>query len=156
MKEAHALWQEFLDYAQQDASLALPEVFHFCDTEADADALADLVLSGDKRATASLVWDYQDAGDPLPLVAERSIVTRWNGDAVCVIENTRVDILPYIEIDAEFARVEGEGDKSLAYWRAAHWSYFSNRCAQMGRTSTEDMAVVCQRFKVIFPLALAD
>ena len=43
-----------------------------------------------------------------------------------------------------------EGDGSLAYWRAAHWDYFSRRCAAIGRTPSDDMPVILERFALIF------
>lgn len=38
-------------------------------------------------------------------------------EAVCIIENTAVSVLPYDEVTQEMAAMEGEGDRSLAYWR---------------------------------------
>ena len=34
---------------------------------------------------------------------------------------TRVDVKPFRAIDSDDACDEGEGDRSLAYWRAAHY-----------------------------------
>ncbi len=32
----------------------------------------------------------------------------------------------------EFAASEGEGDKSLEWWRNAHWKFFSRECEDLG------------------------
>jgi uncharacterized protein YhfF len=42
-------------------------------------------------------------------------------------------------------------DRSLAYWRNAHWHYFSGRCRALGKALSMDMPVICERFKVVFP-----
>lgn len=36
--------------------------------------------------------------------------------------------------------------------RAAHWQCFSRRCAALGRTPAEDMAVILKRLKLIYPV----
>jgi uncharacterized protein YhfF len=53
-------------------------------------------------------------------------------------------------VDAEFAAAEGEGDRSLAFWREAHWSYFGRVCEKLGRERSRRMPVVCERFRVVF------
>ncbi|TFH31677.1 MAG: ASCH domain-containing protein, partial [Anaerolineales bacterium] len=55
------------------------------------------------------------------------------------------------EVDEEQAYLEGEGDRSLAYWRDVHWNFFSRECAQIGREPSEHMPVLCERFKLVFP-----
>ncbi len=54
------------------------------------------------------------------------------------------------EVDASFARDEGEGDLSLAYWRAAHERYFTRALPRIGRSFAPDMPLVCERFRVIY------
>jgi uncharacterized protein YhfF len=62
----------------------------------------------------------------------------------CVIETTEVTYRRFNEVDASFARDEGEGDRSLAYWRDAHRAYFG----RLGRSS-EDMKLTCERFRLV-------
>ncbi|HVG79780.1 MAG TPA: ASCH domain-containing protein [Patescibacteria group bacterium] len=137
--------------AGADATSRFYEAFHFDDHEASANELADLVLRGDKRATAGLVWTFEAKGRPIPKPRDLSVVTRWDGRPVCVIETTRVDIHPYDEVDATFAAAEGEGDGSLRFWREAHWRFFSRECQRIGRTPEMKMPVVCERFEVVYP-----
>jgi len=136
--------------AGPDATDRLYEVFHFDDNEPSANELADLVLRGTKRATAGLVWMFEARRRPIPKAGDLSVVTRWDGQPVCVIETTRVEIRPYDEVDADFAASEGEGDGSLAYWREAHWRFFSRECQRIGRTLDVKMPVVCERFEVVY------
>jgi uncharacterized protein YhfF len=53
------------------------------------------------------------------------------------------------EVGADFAAAEGEGNRSLAFWVDAHRSYFSRECEAAGRRFSEDMLVVCERFRVV-------
>jgi uncharacterized protein YhfF len=61
-------------------------------------------------------------------------------------------VVPFREVTATHAYAEGEGDRSLAYWRQAHWEFFSRTCAALGRAPDETMPVVCEEFRVVFPL----
>ena len=144
-------WELFVATAGAEAVSRLYEVFHFDDHEESANELADLVLSGDKCATAGLVWVFEAKQRPIPKPRDLSVVTRWDGRPVCVIETTRVEIHPYDEVDDAFAAAEGEGDGSLRYWREAHWRFFSRECQRIGRTPDMKMPVVCERFDVVHP-----
>ena len=125
--------------------------WHFCDNQPDADALVELVLRGIKRATCGMLWAYEAEGEALPQVGDLSVVTDWQGSPRCVIRLTEVEVKPYNAVSADFAAAEGEGDRSLAYWRQAHWQAFSRECAEISQTPSEDMPLVCQRFEVVYP-----
>lgn len=129
-----------------------PPADHFCNNEPCANELGDLVRQGIKTATCGLLWSYEAEGEPLPQPGDLSIVTDWEGRPLSLIEITEVSIRPYNQVDAQFAYDEGEGDRSLAYWRQAHWDFFSRECAQIGREPAEDMPLVCERFRLLYPL----
>ena len=146
-----ALWTAYLTATDQDLARPLPPVWSFSDNPADADELADLVMRGIKRATASSVWELEAAGEPIPRVGDLDLIVDARGRAHCIIETTRVDIVPFDEVTAEFAAVEGEGDGSLAYWRRVHEAYYARVLAGTRFTPEPDMPIVCQRFRVVFP-----
>jgi uncharacterized protein YhfF len=127
------------------------EAFSFGDSEELANRLAKLVLAGTKRATAATVWSFEAAGKRLPQPGDLSVVTRWDGTPLCVIETSQVDVVPFDEVSDEFAAVEGEGDGSLAYWRRAHAACFSREGARCGREFSESMLISCERFEVVYP-----
>jgi len=59
-------------------------------------------------------------------------------------------VLPFDEITDTFAFKEGEGDKSLAYWRAVHKDFFSRCLKEAGLAFNEKMKVVCEEFEVVY------
>jgi len=124
--------------------------WHFCDNESDANELAALVLSGRKRATAGDLWTYEAESEPLPRIGDLSVITDWDGVAVCVIRTTSVEVAPFEAVTAEFAATEGEGDRSLGYWREAHQAAFGRCLPAIGRSFEPDMPVVCECFEVVF------
>lgn len=149
-------WSRFLQATGRAADTACFQAFAFGDSEAMAEELGALVLEGIKRATAASLWAHEAEGQPLPQPGDLSIVTRWSGEPLCVIETRSVVVMPFLQVDADFAATEGEGDGSLAFWREAHCAFFTRECQQMGRTFTEDMPVVCERFERVYPLSLRD
>lgn len=126
------------------------EAWYFCNNEKDANELGDLVLKGIKTATASLHWVYEAENEKVPEPGDFSVITDWDGNPLCVIETTEVRILPFNEVDPAFAHDEGEGDRSLGFWREVHWRFFSMEAADIGREPEETMPVVCERFRVIY------
>jgi uncharacterized protein YhfF len=145
-----AFWNAFCAEVGEDCSARFFEAFHFDDNEPTANELADLVLAGVKRATAGLVWSFESSGGAPPKPGALSVVTYWDGRPVCVIETLEVEVLPFEQVSAEFAAIEGEGDGSLAYWRRVHWAYFGRECARVGREPSLSMPVACERFNVIY------
>jgi uncharacterized protein YhfF len=107
-----------------------------------ADELLALVLSGAKRATCDSLAARQ--ADIMPTVGEVSVILDGAGRPACAIETTDVEVMRFGEVSAAFAAEEGEGDLSLDYWRAAHRGFF-----QRQGTYSEDMQVVCERFKLL-------
>jgi len=147
---ARAFWAGFESIAGSDASARFYESFHFGDGESLANELAALVVAGTKRATASLLWSYEAQAKPMPRPGHLSIVERWSGEPVCVIETAVVEVLPFDQVGHEFAAAEGEGDGSLEHWRAGHWAYFGRECVRVGKKPSAAMPVVCESFKVVY------
>ena len=116
----------------------------------DSDRLARLVLNGEKTATASAYPLYEMENENLPKAGEYSIVLDAADNAVCIIRTTAVSIIPFIDVTPEHACKEGEGDKSLAFWRDAHRKFFSDCLKEVGMEFTEDMQVVCEEFEVVY------
>jgi len=132
--------------AEDSRQKAKADSYYFCADEESANHLASLVIQGVKRATAGLLWSYEADNDPLPEVGQLSVITNWDGEPQCIVEVTEVEITPFNEVTAEFAFIEGEGDKSLEYWRRVHWEFFSLECKDIGKQPSEEMEVVLEKF----------
>jgi uncharacterized protein YhfF len=127
------------------------DVFAFDDTSALADELLALVLAGPKRATAALVIDFERAGDPLPEPGSNAVVLNGRGQPGCTIKATEVTVQSFDEVDARFAWVEGEDDRTLASWRAGHRRYFTRQCLGWGIAFDECLPLVLERFELVWP-----
>ena len=123
----------------------------FGDNPELADELGTLVMQGIKTATASLEQEYEPASnEPLPREGDLSVILDGTSRPLCIIETTGIRILPFGQVDPQFAYDEGEGDRSLAFWRAEHTKYFGRVCQQIGCTLNDDLPVVCERFQVVY------
>jgi len=150
---AVGLWRSFLASGSAQAEGAAEagySAWQFGHGVEQGDRLLDCVLRGPKRATAGALWTYEAEGERVPAPGDYSVILDGRGAARCVIRTTRVDIVPFKEVDAAFAFEEGEGDRSLAYWREAHWEYFVRELSDLGREAAPDMPVVCERFEVVY------
>ena len=114
------------------------------------DELARLTAEGIKTATASAYPLYELENEPLPRVGEYSVILRSDGSAACVVRTTGVYVVSYKDVSAEQAWREGEGDRSLVYWRRVHEKFFRTEMKSAGLEFTEDMGVVCEEFEVVF------
>lgn len=154
-REIKTFWNAFLQSLPEEHTFPaeMPEAWGFGDNPEMAEELGRLVLNGIKTATCSAVWEYEAENEPIPEVGDLSIVTDGQDQPLCIIETVEVSIKPYNEVDAQFASDEGEGDRSLAYWREAHYNFFSRTLPDIGRQFSETMPLVCERFRVIYPEA---
>lgn len=150
---AEQLWNQYLDTLQSEQASALTyTAWHFDDNEKAADALVKLVLSGEKKGTSSNLWVYEKKGEVIPQVEELSVILNWQGEAKCIIQTVNIEIIPYEDITEEFAAMEGEGDKSLAYWKSVHKPFFTRECARVGVVFDDSMSVICETFDVVYKI----
>ncbi|MFT4084832.1 MAG: ASCH domain-containing protein [Nocardioides sp.] len=126
-----------------------PPAWSFGATSRQADELLALVLDGTKTATASAAWDYEAGGDELPAVGTLGIVLDGAGHPRALLATTSVEVVPFDEVSEEHARLEGEGDLSLAHWREVHRRFFTAH-AEHEHGFVESMPVVLERFEVLY------
>ncbi len=121
---------------------ALPS-FAFGDSPALADELLALVLAGGKTPTC---WDARE-GAKGTAPGMRMVVLDSAGVPRAVLETVALEKARFDAVEADFAFAEGEGDRSLAPWRADHQRYF----ARNGHFAP-DMLLYCERFRLVATL----
>ena len=114
------------------------------------DKLAELVRQGIKTATCSAYDLYQAGNEPLPQAGDYSIILNSRNEAVCIIQTTRVYVTEFNQVSAEHAFKEGEGDRSLAYWRKVHENFLTNELSSVHKAFDENTKVVCEEFEVVY------
>ena len=147
-----AYWQEFLSTLSPDSPYHSKAYIAegWGDNPALADELGVLIVQGIKTATCSAVWAWEAEGNPVPKDGYITIALDGRGEPICIVETYEITLRKYNEVDADFASTEGEGDLSLEYWREAHKRYFTRTLAKIDKVFSEDMPLVCERFRVIY------
>lgn len=108
-----------------------------------ANALADLIVRGIKTASCGSFASYQQE-ESAPRIGSYNIILNGQNVPVCVIRLVSMRLVRFCDVTADFARKEGEGDLSLAYWRKEHQRFFTRE----GYFS-EDMELIAEEFAVV-------
>ncbi|EFE94446.1 ASCH domain-containing protein [Serratia odorifera] len=115
------------------------ERWAFADSEQLADQLAALIVNGTKTATCANLDQ-----DGIPQKGDVFVVVNGKGEPVCAVELTTVDLTSFDQVDEAHAYAEGEGDRSLAYWRREHQRFF-----EAYDLFSPNMSLILMNFKVI-------
>ena len=142
---AQELWNQ---YAREFNVEAEYEAWAFGD---DTDGLARLVLAGIKTGTSSAYPIYALEGEPIPEEAGYNVILDSGDNAVCITRTKKVYVVPFREVGSDHAWKEGEGDRSLEYWRTVHEAFFQKEMEFVGLTFDWDMNVVCEEFVKVYP-----
>ena len=113
---------------------------------ASREKLVNLILHGQKRATAGLlVGDYEMEGESIEHVGELLAIVDNDGKHVGTMKVTRVEVLRFADVPDELALTEAEGDMNAADFRASHLAYWT----RVGETVTDDTLIVTVYFDLI-------
>src|SRR5690625_3408189 len=126
------------------------DAWAFGNSKESADELASLVIVGKKTATASNYSLYEIEQEPLPYQGLHNIILDGKGEAVAIVETTSVEVIPFNEVTEEHAYLEGEGDRSLAYWRKVHEECCRKELESMEQPFHNQIPVVCEKFKLLY------
>jgi len=123
------------------SSFRIDHEWNFGDDKALADKLRDLVLSGKKTATTGLWYE----GKVLTPVGGYEAIVGSDDKRFCIIQITKIEVKPFLEVGWDFAKKEGEDDPDLESWRKGHQKIFR----QWTNTFIDQSLVVCEEFKVV-------
>lgn len=147
---AEELWEQFCKEKGVDSDTPY-EAWAFGGEGNIPDELAELVIKRKKFGTASAYDLYvaEDVLDELPKVGEYSVILSGDeSEALCVIRTYEVYIRAFGDISPFHAFSEGEGDRSLEYWRQIHEEFFTPDLEVAGYPFTMESRVVCEKFTV--------
>ena len=151
-QSVYEMWNDYIASNPEFKNSEIPETEFFHNTKEDANRLAELTLNGKKKATSSLFSLYKQYGVDLPKVGAKQIITDFDGKAKAIIENVSVDTIPFNKVSKEYAELDmGTGIEPLEKWKKAHWDFFESFLAESGEQPTEEMLMVCVKFKTIWP-----
>ena len=90
------------------------------------DHLNDLIINGNKRATAGLLEEYIDDGEAIEFVGQRLVILDNDQKQIGIIKVTRVEVLEFKDVPTEFALAEAEGDLTGDDFRRSHLKFWNS------------------------------
>lgn len=124
-----------------------------------ADTLAELVLSGVKRAQATLLRDFEaevaaDEGTDtsLPQPGDHLVVLDGEGRPRAIVRTTHVEKRLFNQIDDAFAFESGEGDLSLRWWLTAYRQDYAERAEAECFAIDERLELLLEYFELVWPV----
>lgn len=146
-EEIQHYWQQF--QADQHITDDYYTAEQYGDGQKIGDELADLIVKGIKTATTSALELYEP-NEKKPKVGTYNIVLDGSGHPACITQTKVVETINFNQVSAEHAYHEGEGDRSLAYWRAEHRKFFQAAYQAMNQTFHEQIPCICEVFTVVY------
>lgn len=143
---AQQMWQQFISTYPEYEN----KTYQAWSYGVEADELARLTFENIKTATASAFEEYSLENEAIPKEGELNIILDANEEAVCITKTTKVSVVPFSEVSKDHAYKEGEGDRSLQYWRDVHKLFFEHSYREKGLTFHEQIPVVCEEFKIVY------
>ena len=149
---AALLWDAYAAaFPDQAAADSQYNVETFGDSPAMADELLARVLDGSKRATSSLVAEYLDEGDQLPRIGNHWVVCDSTGVPRVILRTVGLRLGTFNDVDAAFARDEGEGEGTVESWQREHRRFWERGAQRRGSSWSESEEIVFERFAVVWP-----
>ena len=91
---------------------------------------------------------YSD--EELSKAGEYNIILNSKGQAECITKTTKVYLTKFSDITDAHAYKEGEGDKSLSYWKNIHERFFNECLTSYNEKITSDDLIVCEEFELVY------
>lgn len=85
-----------------------------------------LIVAGSKTATIGHPHDYSSEGEEPETVGERVAVLDSNGHVVTHIVITDIALIPFTDIEDDFALASGEGHRDADHLRAGYTRYWAD------------------------------
>ena len=132
------------------------DVVSFADSPKLATQLMELVLCGQKRATAALLRQFGAEGEPLPVIGGHVVLVDGDGNPGAIWRTKELRLGPLVSVDDAFAWDEGEGDRTRAWWIDAHRAFFGRLAEQGGFRMHDHIETGFERFEIVWPPDIAD
>ena len=81
----------------------------------------------------------------LPVIGEESIICYDDETEACIIKTVDYTIVKFNEMTENYAKLEGEGDLSLNYWKNVHYDFFKS----IDSTFNDESKILFEIFEVV-------
>lgn len=116
----------------------------FAGDKESCNELFNLVKKGIKTATSYLYLNDRDL-----FQEEYSILTDYDSKEEILIKTTKIYKEKFINVTKEHAYKEGEGDRSLEYWKSIHLEFFTKELSSINLKFNDEIEIICEEFEIV-------
>ncbi len=123
-------------------------------TKQMCDLLLGLVLAEEKTCTYSLQQFVEEEGG-VPRAGDRIVFLDADRVPRCLVVLDDSEQLPFNQVSERHTAGEGPAAREVEVWRNIHRAYWSNWLVPRGLSFAEDIPVVWQSFRLLYPREVA-
>lgn len=116
--------------------------------QALSEKLLELVRSGQKTGMFSSPEDLEADG-LTPKPGDFVVFTDFEGRPRCLVRMEECRVMRFADVGPEQTACESPAARDLAAWREIHGRYWTKVLEARGRTFTEDLPILFQRFRLL-------
>jgi len=120
------------------------------DTPDSSEKGLNLIKSGFKTATSELLLYFTVNHEELPTINKICIVRSLATSSICIVQTTKVEIVPFGLITEEFVQAYGETSPQLDQWYKVFTPYYEKSCESLGQKLERHTPLVTEWFKVLY------
>ena len=112
--------------------------------------IIDFIKEGEKVGTFSLPWLMESENIPASHTGQPIILLSYDGKPEIIVQITDIEETTFGEIDYEVTKIDGPPVRDPEVWIPLHREYWNNILKPYGRSCTDDMPVIVERFKLVY------
>ena len=112
--------------------------------------IIDFIKEGEKVGTFSLPWLMESENIPASNTGQPIILLSYDGKPEIVVQITDIEETTFGEIDYDVTKIDGPPVRDPEVWIPLHREYWNNILKPYGRSCTDDMPVIVERFQLVY------
>ena len=108
------------------------------------------IKEGEKVGTFSLPWLMESENIPASHTGQPIILLSYDGKPEIVVQITDIEDTTFGKIDYEVTKIDGPPVRDPEVWIPLHREYWNNILKPYGRSCTDDMPVIVERFQLVY------
>ena len=114
--------------------------------------IINFIKAGEKVGTFSLPWVMTAENLPMSYKGLPIILLSFDGKPELVVQLTKVFETSFGEIDSAVTCIDGPPVRDPDVWIPLHQDYWNGMLEEYGKVCSDDMPVLVEKFKLVYPL----
>ena len=114
--------------------------------------IIDFIKGGEKVGTFSLPWIMEAENLPMTKKGLPIILLSYDGKPELIVQVTEIIETTFGEIDSDVTSIDGPPVRDPEVWIPLHRDYWNGILTEYNRACSDDMPVIVEKFKLVYPL----